>query len=43
MKSRLTLHLTPRQSDTLDRLVARKGIRHEDRHARDVIVELLLD
>ncbi len=43
MKNRLTLHLTPEQSDTLDWLVERKGDRHRDRHARDVVGELLLD
>ena len=43
MKTRLTLRLTPQQSDTLDWLVERKGDRHRDRHAREVIGELLLD
>ena len=43
MKNRLTLHLTSEQSDTLDWLVERKGIRHEDRHARDTVGDLLLD
>ena len=31
MKTRLTLRLTPQQSDTLDWLVERKGDRHRDR------------
>lgn len=37
MKSRLTLHLTPEQSDALDWLVERKGIRRHDGHARDAV------
>ena len=43
MRSRLTLHLTPEQSDTLDWLVERKGIRRHDGHARDAVGQLLLD
>ncbi len=43
MKSRLTLHLTPEQSDALDWLVERKGIRRHDGHARDAVGQLLLD
>lgn len=43
MKPRLTLHLTPEQSETLDWLVERKGIRRQDGHARDAVGQLLLD
>ena len=43
MKTRLSLHLSTEQSDTIDWLVKRKGERFRDRHARDVVGELLLD
>ena len=43
MKSRLTLHLTPQQADTLDWLVSRKGLPKLDHHPPETIGELLLD
>ena len=43
MKTRLTLNLTDAQAETVDWLLERKGIRHQDRHPRDTVGELLLD
>ncbi len=43
MKSRLTLHLTLEQADTLDWLVSRKGLPKLDHHPGEIIGELLLD
>ena len=43
MKTRLTLHLTPDQADTVDWLMRRKGLRDAERHPRDTIGELLFD
>ena len=43
MKSRLTVHLTPGQSDAFDRLMARKGARNAEAHPRDAVGALLLD
>ena len=43
MKTRLTLHLTTDQADTVDWLMTRKGFPQVDRHPRDVVGALLLD
>ena len=43
MNTRLTLNLTDAQAETVDWLLHRKGIRHQDRHPRDTVGELLLD
>ena len=43
MTTRLTLRLTDAQADTVGWLMDRKGLRHDDRHPRDTIGELLLD
>ena len=43
MKTRLTLHLTTDQADTVDWLMTRKGLPQVDRHPRDVVGSLLLD
>lgn len=40
---RLTLRLTDAQADTVGWLMDRKGLRHDERHPRDMIGELLLD
>ena len=43
MTTRLTLRLTDAQADTVGWLMDRKGLRHDERHPRDTIGELLLD
>ncbi|MDE0368336.1 MAG: hypothetical protein OXP09_22550 [Gammaproteobacteria bacterium] len=43
MKTRLTLNLTDAQAETVDWLLNRKGIRHQDRDPRDTVGQLLLD
>ncbi|MDE0343876.1 MAG: hypothetical protein OXK82_12055 [Deltaproteobacteria bacterium] len=43
MKTRLTLNLTDAQAETVDWLMKRKGLPHQDRHPRDTVGELLLD
>lgn len=43
MKTRLTLNLTQAQAETVDWLIVRKGLRHDERHPRDTVGELLLD
>ena len=43
MKSRVTVHLTPAQSDAFDRLMARKGVHNAELHPRDAVGALLLD
>ena len=43
MTTRLTLRLTDAQADTVGWLMDRKGLRHDERHPRDTIGQLLLD
>ena len=43
MKTRLTLNLTQAQAEAVDWLIERKGLRHDERHPRDTVGELLLD
>ena len=41
MKSHLTVHLTPGQSDAFDRLMARKGVRNAELRPRDAVAKAL--
>lgn len=43
MKTRLTLYLTQAQAETVDWLIERKGLRHQDRDPRDTVGEFLID